>query len=160
MRADQRIAAPTCCRAACEPLPPMRRNLFGLLSWQCPYCGNILWTAGGSESPERLPGPPTSAAPGTAAKIACMRRRAARGATLFHPDDCSGPVATRRRRPRRGAAADRSLRFIYRCANGWRVRLYDFNSGGEKQIYVGQYPTLDEAIAARDAALDRGSGRG
>lgn len=35
----------------------------------------------------RLPARPTKSLPGTAAKLRILRRRAARGERLFHPDD-------------------------------------------------------------------------
>lgn len=45
----------------------------------------------------RRPLNPTAAWPGSAAKIAVMRRRASRGESLFHPDDArpdSGRLAS------------------------------------------------------------------
>jgi hypothetical protein len=110
----------------------------------------------------RPPAEPTTAQPGTEEKVRVMETRLARGESLFHDDDpytdvpntpaAAELIAHRQRTGLTGVRFDPREPGV-RSEDVWMVKV----QRGNKQHFVGRFPSLAAAVQARAeflAALD------
>lgn len=143
------VVAPECCD---EPMLVITTDLdrtLGALRWECVVCGfEMLGTPQAEEPP--LPSGPTGEAAGSPEKVDVMRARANKKEQLFHPGDSrelSPPNRESNRIDGRSLPAGVSWDAGRRC---YRARATLVK--GQGQVYLGKFPTVEEAVAAIEAA--------
>jgi hypothetical protein len=106
------------------------------------------------------PSKPTSARPGSQAKIEVLAARLAAGRPLFHPGDATmrerepHPLSEHPRLP----LPDGVTRYRYRGKIRYRARI-TIVKGSREKVSLGVYDTVEEAEAAVNAARRRNSRR-
>lgn len=143
------VVAPECCG---EPMLVITTDLdrtLGALRWECCVCGFEMLGTPQVEDPP-LPSRPTGEAAGSPGKVEVMRARANKKEQLFHPSDScelAPPNWESNRIDGRSLPAGVSWDASRRCYRA-RVTLVK----GQGQVYLGKFPTVEEAVAAIELA--------
>ena len=93
---------------------------------------------------------PTSALPGTEAKIEVLRLRAEAGQELFHPEDAGLPASLKSSQSSARRTRNRARAGMSKVKLSWKVRIW--LPAIKMQVNLGFYKTYQEGIQARDKA--------